>query len=499
MHDLNLIITLAGGLAAALILGWITQRLGLSTLVGYMAAGILVGPHTPGFVADQPLAAQLAEIGVILLMFGVGQHFHPQELLRVWRIAVPGAVAQSAVAAVAGWGVARAFGWSNTAGIVFGMALAVASTVVLMRMLVERQRLSSRDGHVAVGWLIAEDLFTVAALVVLPVIATGTNDPLATGEVLLVATAKVAAFGALVMFFGSRVAHRALERAAGAQSNELFVLTVFVLALGIAVIAAEVFHVSVALGAFFGGLVVGQSRFGPQAAADMGPFRDVFTALFFVSVGMLFNPAFISEQPLMVLAVLAVVLVLKPLVAVAIVLLFRDTPRTAATVGVGLGQIGEFSFILASLGLSLNVLPREALDALVVAAIASIALNPVLFRVVERFVPPERPTSAALVEEPASPPASSLVVDGVVTDGSTPPVLIAGAGFYYLVGFGSDPFAPGLGLKNAALVSFGVSTVLILVMAVVSGGDAIFGELPFTVLGFLIFFVIFWLMIAWIF
>lgn len=427
MHNLDIIITLAGGLAAALVLGWFTQRLGLSTLVGYMAAGILVGPNTPGFVADQSLAAQLAEIGVILLMFGVGQHFHPQELLRVWRLAVPGAVAQSAVAAVAGWGLARAFGWSNTAGIVFGFALAVASTVVLMRMLVERQRLSSRDGHVAVGWLIVEDLFTVAALVVLPVLATGGSaDPLATGEAMLLALGKVAAFGAIVMLVGSRVAHRVLERAAGTQSSELFTLTVFVLALGIAVVAAEVFHVSVALGAFFGGLVVGQSRFGPQAAADMGPFRDVFSALFFVSVGMLFNPSFVAEQPLMVLAVLGVVLLLKPLVAVAIVLLYRDTPRTAATVGVGLAQIGEFSFILAALGRSLGVLPREALDALVVAAIVSIALNPLLFRFVERLVPPDRPTPAGLDDEPPA-PLSDLVLERVVAD-STPPVLVAGGG-----------------------------------------------------------------------
>ncbi|MGA0612620.1 cation:proton antiporter [Caldimonas sp. KR1-144] len=423
MHNLDIIITLAGGLAAALVLGWITQRLGLSTLVGYMAAGIIVGPHTPGFVADQSLASQLAEIGVILLMFGVGQHFHPQELLRVWRLAVPGAVAQSALAAAAGWGVARWFGWSNTAGLVFGMALAVASTVVLTRMLVERQRLSSRDGHVAVGWLIAEDLFTVAALVVLPVIASGGADALETGEALLIALGKVVAFGAVVMLVGSRLAHRALERAAGSQSSELFTLTVFVLALGIAVIAAEVFHVSVALGAFFGGLVVGQSRFGPQAAADMGPFRDVFSALFFVSVGMLFNPAFVAEQPLMVLAVLGVVLVLKPLVAVGIVLAYRDTPRTAATVGVGLAQIGEFSFILASLGLGLGVLPREALDALVVAAIVSIALNPLLFRAVERFVPSERPTSAAMAEAVEAAPASDLAADA-----AAPPVLLAGGG-----------------------------------------------------------------------
>lgn len=390
MHDLTLIVTLAGGLAFALLLGTLTRRLGLSTLVGYMLAGIVVGPNTPGFVADQSLASQLSEIGVILLMFGVGQHFHPQELLRVWRLAVPGAVAQSLVAGVAGWAAARAFGWSHAAGAVFGMSLAVASTVVLMRMLVERDRLSSRDGHVAVGWLIVEDLFTVAALVVLPVLASDSSDAQSLGSALLVAMGKVAAFVAIVMLVGTRVVGRLLERVAGARSAELFTLTVFVVALGVAVLASELFHVSVALGAFFAGLVVGQSRFGPQAAADMAPFRDVFTALFFVSVGMLFNPNLVMQQPALVLTALGVVLLLKPLVAVVIVLLLRSDWRTAATVGVGLAQIGEFSFILASLGLSLGVIPKEALDVLVVAAIVSIALNPVLFRLVERWLPKER-------------------------------------------------------------------------------------------------------------
>ncbi len=390
MHDLTLIVTLAGGLAFALLLGTLTRRLGLSTLVGYMLAGIVVGPNTPGFVADQSLASQLSEIGVILLMFGVGQHFHPQELLRVWRLAVPGAVAQSLVAGVAGWAAARAFGWSHAAGAVFGMSLAVASTVVLMRMLVERDRLSSRDGHVAVGWLIVEDLFTVAALVVLPVLASDSSDAQSLGGALLLAMGKVAAFVAIVMLVGTRVVGRLLERVAGARSAELFTLTVFVVALGVAVLASELFHVSVALGAFFAGLVVGQSRFGPQAAADMAPFRDVFTALFFVSVGMLFNPNLVVQQPALVLTALGVVLLLKPLVAVVIVLLLRSDWRTAATVGVGLAQIGEFSFILASLGLSLGVIPKEALDVLVVAAIVSIALNPVLFRVVERWLPKER-------------------------------------------------------------------------------------------------------------
>lgn len=380
MHDLSVIATLAGGLACALVFGWFTRRLGLSTLVGFMLAGIAVGPHTPGFIADAYLATQMAEIGVILLMFGVGMHFHPQELLRVWRIAVPGAVGQSAVAAVAGWGVARAFGWSHAAGIVFGMALAVASTVVLMRMLVEQDRLSTRDGHVAVGWLIVEDLFTVLALVVLPALAGDVTDSASLATTLAVALGKAALFAVLIWALGGRFVQPLMERIARTRSAELFTLTVFVVALGVAVVAAEVFHVSVALGAFFAGLVVGQSRFGTQAAADMAPFRDVFSALFFVSVGMLFNPRFVFAQPLLALAVIAIVLVLKPLAALIIVRVLRGARTTALTVAVGLSQIGEFSFVLASLGKMLGILPDTAIDALVVAAIVSIAVNPLLFR-----------------------------------------------------------------------------------------------------------------------
>jgi CPA2 family monovalent cation:H+ antiporter-2 len=269
MHDFTVITTLAGALAVALVFGWVTQRIGLSTLVGYMLAGIVVGPYTPGFVADAGLASQMAEIGVILLMFGVGMHFHPEELLRVWRIAVPGAVGQSAVAGVAGWAVAVAFGWSHGAGMVFGMALAVASTVVLMRMLVQEDRLSARDGHVAVGWLIVEDLFTVIALVVLPAFAAGGTGAGAMAGALGVALGKAAAFAVLVWLVGTRFVAPVMERISKLRSAELFTLTVFVVALGVAILAAEVFSVSVALGAFFAGLVVGQSRIGAQAAADM--------------------------------------------------------------------------------------------------------------------------------------------------------------------------------------------------------------------------------------
>jgi CPA2 family monovalent cation:H+ antiporter-2 len=385
MHDLTIISLLAGGLAFALLFGWITQRLGLSTLVGYMLAGIAVGPHTPGFVADRGVAAQFAEIGVILLMFGVGMHFHPRDLLRVKRIAIPGAIAQSAVAAVAGWYAARAFGWSDGAGLVFGMALAVASTVVLIRMLTDQERLRAHDGHVAVGWLIVEDMFTVLALVALPALTAQESGAPVLAQALLLALGKAAVFAALVWIVGTRVVSRVMERIAKTGSDELFTVAVFVVALGVALIAAQVFHLSVALGAFFAGVVVGQSRFGPQASVYVAPFRDVFSALFFVSVGMLFDPAFVLAEPIKVLTALGIVLLVKPGVALVIVLLLRDTRKTAATVAIGLAQIGEFSFILGALGTQLGVLPSEALDALIAAALVSIAVNPLLFKALAWF------------------------------------------------------------------------------------------------------------------
>jgi CPA2 family monovalent cation:H+ antiporter-2 len=387
MHDISLVVTLAAALAVALVLGWITQRLGLSTLVGYLLAGIVVGPHTPGFVADGALASRLAEIGVILLMFSVGMHFHVQDLLRVWRVAVPGAVAQSAVAGVCGWLLARAVGWSDVAGAVFGMSLAVASTAVLTRMLIDNGKLASHGGHVAVGWLIVEDVFTVVALVALPALAAVQAAPEggSLGKELALALGKGLAFGLLLWALGNPIVKRIIEPAARMRSEELLTLAVFVVALGIAVIAAAVFHVSVALGAFFAGMVVGRSRIGPQAAGYMTPFRDVFAALFFVSVGMLFDPLFPVRHPLLVLAGLAIVLVAKPIAAWVIVRLLRDTPRTAATVSVGLAQIGEFSFLLGTLGVTLGVLPQAALDALVATAILSIAANPLLFRALARW------------------------------------------------------------------------------------------------------------------
>jgi CPA2 family monovalent cation:H+ antiporter-2 len=324
----------------------------------------------------------MADIGVILLMFSVGMHFHPAELLRVWRVALPGAVVQSALAAAAGWGCGRLFGWSHGAAAVFGLALAVASTVVLTRMLIERDRLTTHEGHVAVGWLIVQDLFAVVALVLLPVLASDEADPTAVVGELVEAIAKVVAFAGLVWALGTRLFAPLMERIARMRAMELFTLTVIVVALGVAVIAAEIFNVSLALGAFFGGLVVGESRFGHQAAADLAPFRDVFSALFFVSVGMLFDPALLHTSPRLLLATLGVVLVVTPIAVLTIALVLGETIRTSLTLAVGLAQIGEFSFILAVLGRSLGILPSEGMDTLVAAAIASIAVNPVLFRLI---------------------------------------------------------------------------------------------------------------------
>jgi len=371
---------LASALAGALLFGWLTQRMGLSPIVGYLLAGILVGPHTPGFVANATLASQLAEIGVILLMFGVGIHFRPQELLRVWRLALPGAVGQSLTTALLGWCIALFFGWGIVAGFILGMGLAVASTVVLIRMLNEQGRLSTVEGHVAVGWLIVEDIFTVLILVILPAFQPDSSYSVTTS--LLLALLKVGLFALLILWLGPRLISPILERLAKARSVELFTLSIFVLALSVAAIAATVFQVSIALGAFMGGLVVAQSRVGEQAAADILPFKDVFSALFFVSVGMLFDIQFVINNPYMTLAALAVVLIAKPLVAVIIVVLLKGSIATALTVSIGLAQIGEFSFILASLSRQLELLPQEGYDVLVACALISIAVNPLFFRLV---------------------------------------------------------------------------------------------------------------------
>ena len=385
MHNLDLILTITSGLAAALLMGFIAQKIGLSPMVGYLLAGVAVGPFTPGFNADQHLAEQLAEIGIILLMFGVGLHFHLKELLAVRRVAIPGAIGQSIVATVLGAVLARAFGWDWSAGLVFGLAISVASTVVLLRVLADYRDLHTVTGHIAVGWLVVEDLFTVLVLVLLPELfgphQAGTMGIL---YALGAAVVKVAMLAAFTLAVGGRVIPWILDRVVETRSRELFTLTILVIALGIAVGSTKVFGVSMPLGAFLAGMVVGRSDFSLRAASEALPMRDAFAVLFFVSVGMGFNPHFLYESPWLVTATLAVVMLGKPLTAVVIVLWLKYPLRVALSVAVALAQIGEFSFILASLGDELKILKPAATSALVAAAIVSISLNPILYGMVQR-------------------------------------------------------------------------------------------------------------------
>ncbi|MCW5890497.1 MAG: cation:proton antiporter [bacterium] len=383
-HDLDLILTLTGGFTAALALGILTQRLGLSPIVGYLVAGILVGPFTPGFVADNSIATQAAEIGVILLMFGVGLHFHLKDLMAVRRVAIPGAVAQIAVATILGAVVTRMFGWSWTAGIVFGMAISVASTVVLTRVLADNQALHTPSGHIAIGWLIVEDLFTILVLVLLPALyGAGAEASGSLWTTLGLALLKLSALVVFTLVAGQRVIPWLLGLVARMRSRELFTLTVLVLALGIAVGSAKFFGASMALGAFLAGMVVGQSEFSARAASDALPMRDAFAVLFFVSVGMLFDPAVVANGLGLMLATLAVVVIGKPIAAIAVVLFFGRPIRSALSIAVALAQIGEFSFILAALAISLGILPTEATNALVVASVVSITINPLLYKAVD--------------------------------------------------------------------------------------------------------------------
>jgi CPA2 family monovalent cation:H+ antiporter-2 len=388
VHDLDLILTLAGAFTAALILGYLTERARLSPIVGYLLAGTLVGPYTPGFVANAAIAEQLAEVGVILLMFGVGLQFHIEELLAVRRVAVPGAIAQSAVATILGALIARWFGWSWSAGIVFGMALAVASTVVLIRVLADHRDLHTPTGHIAVGWLVVEDLFTVLALVLLPILFGQTGSQSSLFVAVGLTALKVAALVVFTMVVGTRVIPYVLDHVAITGSRELFTLTVLTLALGIAVGSAAVFGVSMALGAFLAGLVVGRSDYSVRAASDALPMRDAFSVLFFVAVGMLLSPAYLLEAPTLIAATLAVVMIGKPLVAFLIVRMLGYPFKIAIAIAVALAQIGEFSFILSSIGTDLGILSPAATNTLVAVSIVSIILNPVLYRMlphVERW------------------------------------------------------------------------------------------------------------------
>lgn len=388
VQHLPLLTTLAAAFLAAWILGLLTQRLGLSPIVGYLLAGIVIGPHTPGFAGDVGLAQQLAEVGVILLMFGVGLHFDLSDLWKVRRVAIPGAIGQSLVATLAAAGLFHLLGWGLTAGLVTGMAMAVASTVVLLRVLMDKGMLQTSHGHVAVGWLIVEDLLTVLVLVLLPLLGDKADGAGGAGSGLATfawAFAKLGLMVLVVLVAGGRLVPWILTQVAKLRSPELFTLTVLVLSVTIAVGSASIFGASVALGAFLAGIVVAQSPVSHQAAADALPMRDAFSVIFFVSVGMLFDPSFVIREPAMVAAALAVVLLFKPLAALVIVAICGYPARTALTVAIGLAQIGEFSFIVAQVAGEHGLIPPEGMSVLVAAAMISITLNPLLFGALDRI------------------------------------------------------------------------------------------------------------------
>jgi len=399
-HNLSLITTIAAGFGLALVFGFIAVKVRLPALVGYLVAGIMIGPATPGFVADVELSGQLSEIGVMLLMFGVGLHFSIQDLMAVRRIALPGAILQITVATLLGMGVSALWGWSLGAGLVFGLALSVASTVVLLKALEARGVLESINGRIAVGWLVVEDLVMVLVLVLLPPLAGWLGGhPAAVADTahgaaaaapggslwttLALALGRVAIFIALMLVVGRRLFPWLLWQVARTGSRELFTLCVIAAAVSIAYASSELFGVSFALGAFFAGMVLRESDLSARAAEDSLPLQDAFSVLFFVSVGMLFDPRILFEQPLQLLATIAIILVGKSLAASALVLAFRYPLNTALTVSAGLAQIGEFSFILAGLGVSLGLLPQAGHSLILAGAIISIALNPLIFSAIE--------------------------------------------------------------------------------------------------------------------
>jgi len=391
-HYTPLIATIVFALVLAYAAGALALKLRLAPIVGYLLAGVAVGPFTPGFVADQSLAAELSEIGVILLMFGVGLHFSLGDLLSVRKIAIPGAAVQIAIATLLGMALGWLLGWSLGAGLVFGLALSVASTVVLLRALEVRRLLETGRGRIAVGWLIVEDLAMVLVLVLLPPLAGmlgGNADATHAGAnvyvTLGITLAKVATFIALMLIVGRRAIPWLLEKTAGLGSRELFTLAVLAISLGVAYASARLFDVSFALGAFFAGMVLKESSLSHEAAEQSLPFRDAFAVLFFVAAGMLFDPTILLREPLPVLATLAIIVVGKSLAALAIVRAFGRPFETGLTIAVSLAQIGEFSFILAALGMDLGLLPKEGNDLILAGAILSILLNPILFTALDRW------------------------------------------------------------------------------------------------------------------
>ena len=425
-HGIALIATLAWGLGLALVLGYVASRLRMPALVGYLLAGICIAPTPPGFVGDVSFASQLSEIGVVLLMFGVGLHFSLHDLLRVKNIAVPGAVAQMAVATLLGSGVAHLWGWDLGSSIILGLCLSCASTVVLLKGLEAHGSLETGEGQVAVGWLVVEDIVTVLLLVLLPSLASVLNPEVSgNGDQSLTAAMLetgmlIVGFVVCMVIFGRRVLPWALMQAAKTGSREIFTLSVIAIAIGVAYASAEIFKVSFALGAFFAGMMMRESEYAHQAAQDTLPLQDAFSVIFFLGVGMLFDPTILVKEPLKVLCVVFIIMFGKNIVATALVKILGYSWRYALTVGAALSQVGEFSFILAALGKSLGLLPDEGMTLILAGAIISIALNPLLFRAVDPLVnriSPEKPLPDPVV---LSPTTSNQKVKG--------PVIIIGAG-----------------------------------------------------------------------
>jgi monovalent cation:H+ antiporter-2, CPA2 family len=435
-HHMPLISTIVVGLVLAFVLGAVAQRIRISPLVGYLLAGVLVGPFTPGYVADQSLANQLAEIGVILLMFGVGLHFSLKDLLSVKAIAVPGAIVQIASATLLGMGLAWLMGWSIGGGLVFGLALSVASTVVLLRALQERRLVETERGHIAVGWLIVEDLAMVLTLVLLPAFAKATSSASTDVESIVISLGltlgKVIAFVAIMLIVGRRVIPWILHYVAHTGSRELFRLSVLAIALGTAFGAAELFGVSFALGAFFAGMVLSESELSHQAASETLPLRDAFAVLFFISVGMLFDPMILINEFGPVLATFLIIVIGKSLAAYAIVRLFRHPDSTALTIAASLAQIGEFSFILAGLGVELQLLPDQGRDLILAGAILSILVNPFLFALLDRWFAKREPAkaekAAAAQTMEAQPEQPSIVRETLPVTALTDHVVLVGHG-----------------------------------------------------------------------
>ena len=469
-HEIPLITTIVAGLVLAYIFGMIAHRLKLPPLVGYLFAGILAGPYTPGFVADQALGAELAELGVILLMFGVGLHFSLKDLMSVRALAIPGALAQIGFATLLGLGLASLMGWSLGAGLLFGLALSVASTVVLLKALQERRLIETERGRIAVGWLIVEDLAMVLALVMVPAIAslngdTGVHDPfvsfvtrlagveIGVWGILGLTVLKVAAFVGFMLVVGRRVIPWALHGTAHTGSRELFRLAVLAIALGVALGSALLFGVSLALGAFFAGMILSESELSHRAAQETLPLRDAFAVLFFVSVGMLFNPAILIEQPLPVLATVFIIVIGKSLAAFAIVLAFKRPIGTALTISASLAQIGEFSFILASMGVALAILPPEGQDLILAGALISIVLNPVVFWAVD-LAKPRLEARAALRRAGRHPGDEVRVEPGVehAVDLTSAPGPAAAEAIALVQ---DDAAAPSLQTGHTVLVGFG--------------------------------------------